>query len=582
MSPMISFASLAVTIALAVLSVQERETIVAGKLGETTDAYLQNCEAFGFSGTVVVQKKGKLLLRKGYGIARADLDLRNTPETLYDIASASKQVTAAAILLLEANGELSTGDSIAKYLPDVPKQHQEVTIYHLLTHTSGFPRNGSAGGGPDLEAAMRSYFKSKRTGKSGKKFEYYNGGYAMLAGIVEQVTGETFETWVTENLFKPAGLRNTDFIETALVEEDLLARSHDTGKLTTDYIQGWGYRGMGGVLTSVSDLTLWCNALFAGKVIPPKALKKMLKPYRDDYACGWYSSKTSKKRHVISHGGTSPGFQSYIRYFDKDEVLILVLTNREGWHWQTAWGLAAIVLGEDAKASLPPGVVTISNQQLDAFCGTWEADGERLIVERSGVGLKVGGVGRTVLACLATSPPGRSSNKSSQRSSKREQAQLAASEERAMAIVAELREGSCELLSQDMMPHIPKSWPSMVLNNLWPKFIERWGDIRSQQCLGAFKDAKTGRTRVWIRLEMEQASRSIEVAFLNDQLNIFDLKARDYPVEAHFAPVAKGKMVGFDFAETPPRELRLKGKGKSQTLELKTRAGSKLTLQRVD
>lgn len=554
---------------------QDHDTVVAGELGRELDAYLATCAVFGFSGCALVQQDGQLLLRKGYGLARPDLGTPNTPETLYDIASASKQVTAAAILLLEARGELSTDDSIAEHLPGVPRSHREVTLYHLLTHTSGFPRGGPAGGGPDLEAALRTYFRADRKGRAGERFEYYNGGYAMLAGVVERVTGERFEDWVRENLFEPAGLAHTDFIETARVDGARLAGAHDSRRLTTDYIKGWGYKGMGGVLTSVSDLAVWCNALFAGEILPPEALAKLLTPFKEKYACGWYVFETERKRTVVQHGGTAPGFQSYIRYFIDDDVLILVLTNREGSHWQVAWGLSSIVLDEDPKAALPPEIASVSASDLDAFCGSWEADGERLFVSRSGTGLRVGGMGTKVLAALSPSGPGsgRPRNASSSRPKARE---LAAAEERAVAIVAELREGRCDLLGADMLAHIPKSWPDRILHQLWPEHVERWGEVRDHRSLGAFFDPASGRTRVWIRLDQARGERSVEIAFVGSKLNIFDLKARDFPVEVGVAPIDDRRLVGFDFQNEAPYELALRGKGKSRALELRTRGGSKL------
>ncbi len=159
---------------------------------------------------------------------------------------------------------------------------------------------------------------------------------------------------------------------------------------------------------------------------------------------------------------------------------------------------------------------------------------------------------------------------------------LAEAEERAMAMIRELREGKCDLLGAKMMAHIPKSWPKTVLTKLWPAFTERWGPVVNQRSLGAFKDPATGHIRVWVRLEMRNASRSIHVAFLGDELNIFDLKAKDYPAEALVAPVKKGKLVAFDFQADPPFELQLKGRGKSRTLEMETRPGPKLTFTFVE
>ncbi len=573
------FALALLTVAIALPTSQERPEIVAGSAGKKVDAYLENCAAFGFSGCVLVQKKGKVILRKGYGLARPELGTPNTPETLFDIASASKQVTAAAILLLESQGKLKLDDSIGLYLPNVPEKHADVTLYHLLTHTSGFPRNGRAGAGPNLANAMAAYLSANRKSDAGERFEYYNGGYAMLAAVVERVTGQSYEDWTRDNLFKPAGLQHTDFIETQRIDVKRIARSHDTGRLTTEYIKGWGYKGMGGVLTSVSDLALWCDALFSGELLPAKSMETLLTPYRDKYACGWYVFDTSKNRKVIQHNGGAPGFESYIRYFPKDEVLILVLNNRSGWNWQSTWGVSSILLGEEAKAAAPPEVMKLTDSELHAYCGIWAAEGERLVIRREGLGLHVGGVGSTVQAVF--NPGGLRGRARNSSSKKPDPEGLARAEERALSMVDGLRNGNIEPLAENMLKHIPKSWPTLVRDKLWPAFLEQHGEVLEMNSLGAFYDASSRRTRVWIRLKLEKRERSIEVAFVGEQLNIFDLKAQAFPSQAHFAAMQGKRMVGFDFQKGAPYELTLSKKGKSQALELTSRSGAKLSFERM-
>jgi hypothetical protein len=184
-------------------------------------------------------------------------------------------------------------------------------------------------------------------------------------------------------------------------------------------------------------------------------------------------------------------------------------------------------------------------------------------------------MGTKVLAALSPSGPGsgRPRTASSSRPKARE---LAEAEERAVAIVAELREGRCDLLGADMLAHIPKSWPDRILHQHWPQHVERWGAVREHRSLGAFFDPVSGRTRVWIRLDQARGERSVEIAFMGGKLNIFDLKARDFPVEVGVAPIDDRRLVGFDFKAEAPYELTLKGKGKSRALELRTRGGSKL------
>jgi CubicO group peptidase (beta-lactamase class C family) len=555
----------------------DRTAVVAGDDGARLDAYLTTLERFGFSGAVVVERGGELLLRKGYGVARPDDGTPNTPETLFDVASVSKQVTAAAVLKLAADGRLALDDPIADHLPGVPDEHADVTVIHLLTHTSGFPRSGPAGRGAELAPAVAQYLSGARVAEPGERFEYWNGGYALLAGVVESVTGETFEAWVRTNLFEPAGLAATDFIETARVDRARIAATHDGRRqLATEYLRGWSYRGMGGVLTSVSDLAAWCRALFGGEVLPAGELETMLTPRLGDYACGWYVFETESGRRVVQHGGTAPGFQSYVRWFPDEEALFVVACNREGMHWQVAWGLAALLLGEDPKAAQPPETAAWPSGELAALAGTWEAsDGGTLVIAAEDGSLRVGALGAEAIALLTERPPIGRPDRSAAPSPK----DVAWAEERALGIVGELADGRCDLLGAELLPHIPESWPKTVLTRLWPAEEERWGELRGTRSLGAWFDAASGRTRVFLRLERERGERSLEVAFVGRALNIFDLQASPAPVELAFVPVAEDRLVAFDFRAEPPAALRVKGGGKE--LELTARSGGRATFRRV-
>jgi CubicO group peptidase (beta-lactamase class C family) len=150
--------------------------VVQGDLGREIDRLLVGCADWGFSGSVLVVRKDEVLVRKGDGLAERALGVPNTPDTLLEIASVAKQFTAAAVLKLQEQGRLSTDNSIAEWLSDVPKEHLGVTIDHLLAHTSGFPRMGPTGDGPDAAAAMAAYLADGRIRDIGTDFEYWNGG----------------------------------------------------------------------------------------------------------------------------------------------------------------------------------------------------------------------------------------------------------------------------------------------------------------------------------------------------------------------------------------------------------------------
>jgi hypothetical protein len=255
-------------------------------------------------------------------------------------------------------------------------------------------------------------------------------------------------------------------------------------------------------------------------------------------------------------------------------VLILVLANCEGMHWQVAWGLSAIVLGEDPEAPAPPELAAWPEEQLAEVCRAWEGDLGRLFLERSGPGVSVGVIGSDLMDSLAPQGPGGSGRGG--RPSNRE---LERAGERALAIVAELREGSCALMEELLLPSIPARWPAMVRDRYWPEHVQRWGAVRGHHLLGAFFDPATGSTRVWVELDHASGSRSVEVAFAGESLNILDLNAPRYPLVLRAAPVAEDVLAGFDFTERAPFELRLAGREGKRTLELRTASGTKSRLR---
>lgn len=549
--------------------------VVSGADGKKLDEYLERCETLGFSGVVLVERKGARLLEKGYGIADPIEGTPNTPDTLYDIASASKQVTAAAVLLLESRGKLKVSGTLAEHLPDVPDDLRDITLAHLIHHTSGFPRMGPSGYGPDRAAAVAKYLSGVRSADAGKRFEYWNGGYALLAAVVEIVSEQSFEDFVRAELFEPAGLEHTGFLATATPDTGPLAVSQLTGESVTRHSSGWEYRGMGGVLTTAGELARWCDALFGGRVLPKPQLEWMLTPDLETYAGGWYVFETDGKRRVVQHGGTVDAFDAYVRWFPKDRLTLVVLTNRPGWNWQVTWGLTALLLdGEDPKVPQPPEPAKWKDKDFEPWLGTWVSDdGQRLELARSGAGVRVRGLGADVGAILAPGAPGRSSPRSPA------VAATADLEARALAIVDELSKGRNDTLAADLAPRIPSEWPNRVRDQIWPAHVERWGQLEDRRVLGAWHDAAKGQTRVWLRLRHERAERSIEIAFLGNQLAIFDLKSPAWPVEAGAAP-GKDELAGFDFAKQPPFTLTLRVKADAQRLTLEGRDSTKLEFER--
>jgi CubicO group peptidase (beta-lactamase class C family) len=289
----------------------------------------------GFSGVVLVARKGEIVLEKAYGPADRAGKRENTTATLFDIGSVTKQFTAAAILALEMEKKLSTDDSIAKHLKEVPKEKAAVTIHQLLTHTSGIPNDTGLRGVDvtDRDATVAAYLAPELASKPGAVFRYSNIGYSLLAAIVERASGQSFEAYVKEKIFRPAGMERSGFCQDPAVKEAECAVGFDGKKESgpcVKWFYAWGHRGATGAICTAGELWLWEKALAGGKVLSAEATKKLWTPALENYALGWYVFQSDRGTKVIAHTGSTVGFDAgYYRFVD-EETVVIALANHEG------------------------------------------------------------------------------------------------------------------------------------------------------------------------------------------------------------------------------------------------------------
>ena len=305
------------------------------ELSKKLDEAVQRAGGKDLWGTVLVAKGGEIVFLKGYGFA--DYEKRpNTGDTLYEIASTSKQFAAAAILRLEDQKKLKTTDTLDKLFPQAPADKRKITIDQLLHHTAGI---SGKFGVPYAWTGTRDQYVEKflaepLSTKPGTKWEYANAGYAFLAAIVEIVAKADFEEYCRKEVFAPAGLADTGFIkDEKLVKSDRITvrRCDDCEKDWTaaNWFWGWGYRGMGGIVTTAPDMLKWDRALRGDKVLSAAAKKKLYTPDLDNYACGWEVLKQPNGKTRISHSGSVRGFHSLFSRWIDDDVVIVVLSNEK-------------------------------------------------------------------------------------------------------------------------------------------------------------------------------------------------------------------------------------------------------------
>ncbi|MDB5201423.1 MAG: beta-lactamase [Ferruginibacter sp.] len=359
----------------------------------TFDSYMISQEKFkDFSGTVLVAKNGKILYEKGFGLADREWQIPNTVQTKFQIGSITKQFTAAAILQLAEAGRLNVQDKLSKYFPSFPKA-DSVTIHMLLTHTSGIRNYTDV---PEFwklatinleKDSMLSLFEKQRYDfLPGTKWNYSNTGYFLLGMIIEKVSGKSYSDYLMENVLNKAGLTNT-FLnrwDTIVPQRAHGYMKNNKQWLNAMYISMDAPFSAGALLSTVSDLYKWNNALFSGKIISPASFSSMIRPYMEHYGYGiGIDSMTNHLR--IGHSGGIPGFVSYMARFPDDSLVVICLSNNSSNASGVANGLAAIALGMYVTNAYNHVEVYIDSSKLTAYAGNYSlVNGGKLTIIRKG------------------------------------------------------------------------------------------------------------------------------------------------------------------------------------------------------
>lgn len=356
---------------------------VAAKVDEYMNAAVK---ADGFTGSILVARDGATLASKGYGLANIELNVPNTPQTVFRLASLTKQFTALAIMALQERGKLSTGDSVCKYLDACPAAWQPITIRHLLTHTSGIPNYTSF---PDfaktsMSPATHESFIGRVKDRPldfapGEKFNYNNTGYYLLGVVVERAAGKSYEDFLRENIFTPLGMKNTGFDSPERIIKNRAAGYEGQGERihNASYIDMSNGYAAGFIVSTTEDLLLWDKALYTEKLVSRKSLDEMFTPFKDlapgkNYAYAWWLEKQSD-RQAISHSGHINGFATYIMRYPSERVTVIVLSNNRGVPSERiAKDLSAVVFGAAYKIPQERKVIPVSGAVLEKYVGQYQ------------------------------------------------------------------------------------------------------------------------------------------------------------------------------------------------------------------
>jgi CubicO group peptidase (beta-lactamase class C family) len=374
------------------------EDDMAKRLDELLNA---SCRAGTPGVSVAVIQHGKPVYEKGFGLANLEYDIPVTPQTVYHVASVSKQFTAMALVLLEEDGKLSLEDDLHKYLPELPDYGHPVTIRQLLQHTSGIRDQWQtlalAGWRLDdvitQEQILRVLFRQKELNfVPGTKHLYSNGGYTLAAEIATRVSGKAFPDFCRERIFEPLGMAHTHFhLDHRRIVHD---RAYSYGKKGNGYeAEPLNYANVGAtsLFTTALDLVRWLDNFREPKVGGRRAIERLQEQAvladgtKVDYALG-LATGSHRGLKTILHGGADAGYRSFVVWFPEQELGIAVLTGLASFDYGgTAFKIAEAVLGDklapEQKKAPPPAAgekqrkyVKVDSRILKELAGAYKLD----------------------------------------------------------------------------------------------------------------------------------------------------------------------------------------------------------------
>lgn len=313
-----------------------------------------------FNGSVLVYRDNRVVYDKSFGKADYENNIDFTDETIFQLASVSKQFTAAGILILEQEGLLSTDDLVSKYLSDYP--FDNVRVIHLLNHTSGMPnfQETMMGNLDSLQIngndEMLGLLKTKKyplQWQPGDKWEYCDIAFCTAATLMEKVSGRNFKEFMAEKIFMPANMTHTSaeyFTDTRLVDLSNLSQGYELDTINNQFTVAYnlphnnyvrmlgGFYGDGSVYSTPKDMIKWFQALQTNEVLTEKSKEKLFCPtklnnnslvvdYGFNYGLGWYIGKNESLGTFYFHPGGQAGYCSKFLICPEKDLAVIMLSN---------------------------------------------------------------------------------------------------------------------------------------------------------------------------------------------------------------------------------------------------------------
>ncbi len=351
------------------------------KIDEFIKAEMQKQKIPGL--TVAVVKNGEAVKAQGYGLADVELNVPATAETIYQSGSVGKQFTSAAVMLLVEEGKINLDDRISKYLDGAPEIWKEITVRHLLTHTSGIKNYG------DKDLDYRRDYSDEELIKiaasfpldfqPGEKWSYSNTGYVLLGYIIKRASGKFYGDFLKERVFTPLGMTTARIIN----EEEIIPNRASGYRMSKGTLKNQRYvspslntTADGSLYLTVLDMAKWDAALYSEKLLKRSSIDQIWTPVKlnsgktNPYGFGWLITEINSHK-LIEHGGEWQGFTTHISRYVDDKLTVIVLTNLAGANpGAIAHKVAALYVPE--LQPVAKKAVNIDPKIFDSYVGQYE------------------------------------------------------------------------------------------------------------------------------------------------------------------------------------------------------------------
>lgn len=309
-------------------------------------AFLKDREAHGFAGAVLVDQGGEVVFAQGYGLANREQEIPWTTETVTTVGSITKPITGSAIVKLHVEGALSVDDPLGRWIPDLPEDKASITLHQLLTHSAGVP---DIFGGDFLKDSTREWFLDRfrecdllwSAEERGRRYQYSNAGYTLLAIVIEEASGTPYEEYLHKTFFEPLGMTNTGYTIPDWKPEQFAhgyRRDQDWGVVALKHVlpdgPSWNLRGNGGIHSTLEDMRKWHRAMIEYRVFTPEMIQLIETPYVREgedsagfYGYGWALARTRHGERLVWHNGGNGIFFAEMRRYVGEDTLVEIATN---------------------------------------------------------------------------------------------------------------------------------------------------------------------------------------------------------------------------------------------------------------